>query len=1816
MSSDNSKPNTSQALTDVQLLERLFLKLALIQADDDLQRFLVRYLSHILLMFNSADEQLHAKLIDLLTHLNKRLIERPNIALPLTQLFDRLQQEKNSQRVVNFSMIYVRMGLSRCGEAEKGQLFPVITESLKGKSTTTQKDLVQLLIPMLPFVKCEGVSNAGYSLLPFTWNQFEDVKPLITEYLYYYLLLPYNIGKFENSIPPGYSQKGIEALKANNNNLPIEDGLEKVKLSILEFLTTEHFKSPQDCFILLVVASGDPRVRVKEKAESILKKIPLPDCTGSLDIVKCLFSLFLGGSMYSVHSRPKGPKRAKVTPADEEAKPVDYLIRLKIFPFLIKSDIAHDIFPDCIKIIFESLFGSATNARLMEYSLQFAYQLCVKTTDKKIGFMAPLLENALEKLLTQSTNVNLKVSGYRTLGLLAKRRPQAFKDKLQFFQSMFESLMVADQDLGLSIYECISLMTDAFKSDNEDVQKILENQFPIYLEEESSLVRLATIRCCHRIFAPTHALSRYLMLIGAGDTRGDVRDEADRGLSLEGKKKDELPNFNELVLLLVAKGKQSSTKYVSTVGELPFKPIVLVKILEYLEQLIFKLSGADRELIPLEHLQQRKVFFKQLSENKNIISHYLKLIMYGLKPAAYPALNVVSLRSLKSVLRCIPDFKQDITYKTVEPFVSSGRRDTRQLAAEVTGLLMRENIPQQMTEVIISLLLKTDENARMESFDGSLLALGYVLGHAKHETLALIETDCVTKSLNAITVSVNHDSYFIIRSAYESLSIILAHHPDSEILKLNLEEIFGAVSEKVNSSKSDISCKESGFQLLGILAVCCRREEFLKKVCDCLLKQHTLQGSDLHLGIAESLSMCVVGNRSKAFGSLPFLHDLTLDKQTPATLDDSILKYILESIFQTLTDDRVVKRNYSVPLWLISLLQLVIVPFQLYIELEQIHTSFLLILLNSSNSLSQESASVGLYIVFTISNSATRPKLYATLQKYMGTQSIDYVKRSKKKKDEESSPQDKEDTDEEKEERETTLERALSKTASTTYKEIFNLSRVMKDPAFTYPLLNLGHLFTICTLHKGKTLKLDDTKEQCISQLEPNLVELIPKIYSFLHDPHPDLQKTMQNIWSNLVNEDKKVVEKHFRSILTELKALLGYNSWSVRQGCCLCLRDILTSQPYEAFAEELPELWKLILRNLDDFKESVRVAATLVCVSLSKITVKICNSSNDKELAEKNIVILLPLVLDYVVNSPVKDVQSICLSTLVSITKYAGQLIKPVIPQLIPALLNALSDLEPSVLNKVSVSVDQDQISQEKVESVRLSLSRSSPMMDTIKSCIEYIDADVLEQLMPRLIDLIKSSIALNTKVGCSKLAMYLVAHSKHEMLPFTHKLINAFIARINDKSLSVKKTYASSISQLAKVAKESTVEKLITKINAFYFSGDTDQELNACLILQALSRDCTELTNNFKSDLLPLVYFALHDKVTTKDETQVEDSAKYVNNALWEEIWDSLAPYKERSLVLYLDEVMTILQQNLEAAVWEKREQSLKALINLAEKIPEEFSINQIDPILAALMKSLPGRVWEGKVHLPRAIELLTVKCSEKIKTHGFVQAPPIPDLIKTLLREASRSNELQQRLIQALGGIIEEYKSDKYPEFFKLSYSLLDKQKETEADEDNIKAKQQHELTIAIFSAFAKVFPNFNQKGFLQDFFTSAALLINLSSRKVHLAVLESLGNVCDKIETEENPELVVESISLVLKPVIISTGNQNYSAIRGESLKVLLKLLNLLEKIKFIEKVLTRELKQLLTQQVQVSSDHQSLVGRVMFYFDEVVKETDGDEDMES
>ncbi|ESO95949.1 hypothetical protein LOTGIDRAFT_176639, partial [Lottia gigantea] len=178
---------------------------------------------------------------------------------------------------------------------------------------------------------------------------------------------------------------------------------------------------------------------------------------------------------------------------------------------------------------------------------------------------------------------------------------------------------------------------------------------------------------------------------------------------------------------------------------------------------------------------------------------------------------------------------------------------------------------------------------------------------------------------------------------------------------------------------------------------------------------------------------------------------------------------------------------------------------------------------------------------------------------------------------------------------------------------------------------------------------------QAGEQLAPFLPQMVPKLYRYQFDPNPKIQQAMSSIWNALVKDNKK----------------------TVREITCLAVNDLLRGRNIDDIIEQLPELWQTLLRVRDDIKESVRTAAHTACKTLSRVSVKICDINNGK-VGERAIQSVLPCLLTNTLNSTVKEVRQIGLSTILDISKNSGKLLKPHIP--VEAISNEMLNNQPAI--------------------------------------------------------------------------------------------------------------------------------------------------------------------------------------------------------------------------------------------------------------------------------------------------------------------------------------------------------------------------------------------------------------------------------------------------------------------------------------------------------------------------------------------------------
>lgn len=82
-------------------------------------------------------------------------------------------------------------------------------------------------------------------------------------------------------------------------------------------------------------------------------------------------------------------------------------------------------------------------------------------------------------------------------------------------------------------------------------------------------------------------------------------------------------------------------------------------------------------------------------------------------------------------------------------------------------------------------------------------------------------------------------------------------------------------------------------------------------------------------------------------------------------------------------------------------------------------------------------------------------------------------------------------------------------------------------------------------------------------------------------------------------------------------------------------------------------------------------------------------------------------------------------------------------------AVKDEASTLQDSRINYVEQHAERFGLDTERLENLRVSASRSSQMGDTLDLCARHADAAALEGLVPRLVQLIRRGVGLNTRLS-----------------------------------------------------------------------------------------------------------------------------------------------------------------------------------------------------------------------------------------------------------------------------------------------------------------------------------------------------------------------------------------------------------------------------------------------------------------------------------
>lgn len=1767
----------ASAKDELELLERVFLRVASAETDEQLEKTVGNFLSPLLLKVASPHQEVKNKVMTLLTHLNKRLKSRPKIQLPVDSLLLQYQDPSIPAFVSNFVILYLRMGFPRRPHVVQVQLAPQLIKCIHGKPPPQQDCLLQLVLPVLGQIKIPDSKEDKQKMFEFAEKPV--VAQILLDFLLDVLLMPYSTTPrqtddmedsssesnttaaaseqssatpAESLAPPGMSVAAVKRVTADS---PLDPNkLEQAKLGALKFLASDLFE-PSDVICHFLAATGDTRHSVLDTGDHELKRISSSTDFENPKVVNKMFGIFQGTLL--------PPRSTQQAATDQMRAPAGIRLKQRIYPYLLRSRRAADQFPASLQIIFDSLFGKELNGKLRLYAVQFIHHLCLWSSDKIITMMGPVLLNGMTKLISEDKqDPKLRRLAYTAIGKLAKRVPVLFCKDVALIQRLFQALCQEQSDTRLAVQEALSMMAPSYKNADSTILALIEALILNYVQQETHQARLVAVQFANAVFPRTHIPSRYVCMLAVADIKDDVKEEAKKGLRATqvidktltdcDKTKDILlPTFPELVSFVSQKSLErlrSNSCYTAGTTALSFAPPVFSQVLLYLQKCLEHAAGVTEEdrvkncILPsvAQYVDKLLMGVDSQDFSSSAVGKYIELTRQALQPIGGADLHAVALCCLLQVVAVAPKKIAAIFHDKldwIKNFTFSSREDARQYAGQLLAVVICTMSENAFVNVI-GKLTKDLDSELFEMQLGSVSTLGFVIARYLYEEgikavnrdELVVEdmevegsedattrcTKLLSKSVERIVRLISSRNPLISCSACNSIGEIGRNGPlplpagvetmeqekttstGNEISKLSVVEKLLDTLQKTKENK----VKEHAAHALGFLLVGDEKFPHHKKLIDGLCEASKIRQVELQFTVGEALSCAGAGRQSEV------ARDPWVVEQLKGSCDEKkeTMQELIDVIVSKYASSTIPYVRQASCIWLLSLVKYSGDHKVVQANLKEIQMVFMN-MLAETDDLTQEVASKGLGLVYEHGGGENKDELVSLLVDTLTTE---------RRHNQPVTGSTKILVEGE-------LGRAAEGGGISTYRELCSIASDLKQPDLVYKFMHLANRNALWNSCKGAAFGFSSTAAHSREQLEPYLPKIVPKLFRYQYDPNMKIQQAMASIWAALVPETKKTVDKYVNEILQDLITSLQSNIWRVRQSSCMALSDLLSGRSVDDMLESIPKLWELCFRARDDIKESVRQAAEIACRTLSKVSIRVCDVNQGKS-GETAIALVLPTLLHTGVGSRAAEVRAISLSTIVKISKNAGALLKPHISLLVIALLESLSGLENQNMNYLSLQLHKNEDVQEKLEGVRIAASKMSPMMETINMCVQYIDSTVLPGLVPRLSDLLRNGIGLGTKAGSAGFVVSLSMQCTQDLTPFAGKLLNALTSGLSDRSASVRKSYATAIGHLVKVAKDSSVEKIIDKIKNWYFEKEDEGLRLACgLTIQAMSRYSPDVLKRHTAKAMPAVFFAMHGKKKTEGS-----SSSSSNESLWEEIWLENTPGTEAGIRLYLDEIVSITWPALTSQSWTMKAQAAVTISAIAQKLGSSLSQPYLGQLLGALVSGLAGRTWTGKEALLSAVSCVCIKCRKSMEESSPRVDPDIEKVLDAIYKECKKENPTyKMAAFKCFGEIVQEYSIDRFQQISDLLFPIIAPEPKEEGVENKDENEEEgekdktvnQEFLVCAFDCLGQSWPKNatdSQDKYGERFCSILTSALTSNTWKVQIVVLAAIKSFIERMD----------------------------------------------------------------------------------------------------
>ncbi|KAJ0985238.1 hypothetical protein J5N97_003594 [Dioscorea zingiberensis] len=1599
-----------------EMLDRMLTSLAL--ADDPkLEALLTKILPYSISALSSSSQSIRKSVMDILSHVNKRVKHHPEIGLPLSQLWSMYREFTSAPMVRNFCIVYIEMAFDRLPLKDKASMAPELLADIS-KFPSQHQDIILRIVTKVVgechSIRVDEIIGAKYKDI----GCGRDGQIFIDFCLHTILYQPLSHGV---GCPPGLSVAQSDRV---TGKLPLKgDLLMSRKVGILNVIEAMDL-APELVYPLYLAGSSDSHELVVKRSEELLKHKAAGANLDDSTLIKRLFFLF------------NGTTGVENVPEESRVSPVNSALRVRIMSVFCRSIAAANAFPSTLQCIFGCIYGSGTTSRLKQLGMEFTVWVFKHSVLDQLRLMGPVVLSGILRSLDGSsvTEADATASGvksfaFQAIGLLASRLPHLFRDKIDMAVRLFNALKLEDQSIRLTIQESVTSLAIAYKGAPEVVLKDLESLLLENCQAEQSEVRFCSVRWATSLFDLVHCPSRYICMVGAADPKLDIREMALEGLHLMkdqdqilGNKSDiKYPELGKMLDYISMKQPQVLEPAKLREEKLLFPSKTYIAMIRFL----MKCFEDDHDIVDYEG---------GIDESGSPVVTMCLLLEHAMALEGPAELHSTSLKALVEIGSRLPQFvasryaEQMSWLKLLLGHIDS---DTRVSASRLLGMASSATSISQVSSLLseFTSLISGTKMLRFENYHGTLCAIGYVTAESmtKAPTISEALRDQIVEHLVKVVES---ESAILASTAMEALGHIGLRHALPTLPRdSNSVGVLSILNESLRKLLSGNDIKAIQRALVSLGHICVKETLFanLNIALDLVFTLCRSKVEDLLFAAGEAISFI--------WGGVPVTADLML-KSNYSSLSESsnylsgevmlsMLKcgtcandinlesrvmareVIVKKLFEDLLYSNRKEERCTGTVWLLSLIMYCGYDPKIQQLLPEIQEAFSH-LLGEQNDLTQELASKGMSIVYELGDPSMKQELVNAL--------VSTLTGSGKRKRAIKLMGDSEVF------QEGSIGETLGGGKLSTYKELCSLANEMGQPDLIYKFMDLANYQASLNSKRGAAFGFSKIAKHAGDVLQPYLQLLIPRLVRYQYDPDKNVQDAMGHIWKSIVADTKKTIEEYFDIIMDDLLMQSGSRLWRSREASCLALADIIQGRKFDQVSKYLKKIWTAAFRAMDDIKETVRNSGESLCRAVSSLTLRLCDLSlTAASDAGQTMDIVLPYLLVEGIVSKVSSIQKASIGIVMKLAKGAGVALRPHLPELVCCMLECLSSLEDQSFNYVELHAENVGIRAEKLDNLRIAVAKDSAMWETLDLCLKVVDKESLDLLVPRLIQLVRSGVGLNTRVGVANFITLLVQKVTTDIKPFASTLLKLlFAAVLEEKSKVAKRAFAASCAIILKYAGPSQAQKLIEDTAALHLGGRNAQ-MSCAVLLRNYSSFATDIVSGYHAVVVPVTFVSRFE-----DDKDI--------SALFEELWEENTSGERVTLQLYLAEIVSLLSDCLSSSSWASKRKSAKAITKLCEIIGESLS-SMHQSLLNSLLKELTGRYWEGKDAILYAVASLCSSCHVAISSEDSATPNAILSLISSACTKKVKS--YREAAFLSLRQVITAFKN---PEFFNNVFPLL--------------------------------------------------------------------------------------------------------------------------------------------------------------------------------